>query len=104
MSATENKDLQSGSNIYPCVTIRDAIFCPSNFDKQSIILEGNIVLHEESIQRLDIADNGAKLIVDISNASINGTVEVGRNIAVIGVLKRKQRRLFMTAENINVVS
>lgn len=84
----------------PLVSVHDAVFNAGSFTTK-IVVCGCIVKVHEDMRRVDICGDGAKLISDYSGSILNVDLTVGRNIAITGKLKRRQRRLFISADEIN---
>jgi hypothetical protein len=86
------------------LTVRDAILHAASLTGSGgtiIIVHGKIVAFDEEVGRIDISEGGAKLIVDASNATLKEGLAVGDEISVTGKLMRKQRRLYMVAQEIS---
>jgi len=107
------------------ITLQNCIFNSSSYVKERIIISGMICLVDLSLKRMDISNNGAKLIIDISNVNVNNNnddedegihildneldineyinqyVAVGNEIEIIGLLKRKSRKIYFEAKLIN---
>ena len=67
-------------------------------------VEGNIVLVDINLGRVDISDNGAKLIVEIGQ--IQGDIELiqlGTRVLLTGIIKKHQRRTFQEAKQVVIV-
>ena len=84
--------------------LKDVILHAAEYTKHHIRVCGKIVMYADDIQRLDIADEGARLIIDYTSSQIDPTaLEVGNIIAVDGKLTRVQRRLYLMAHNISKI-
>lgn len=93
-------------------TLRAVIFNPKAF-KTLVLLTGSVRMVDLEMGRMDIADCGAKLIVDLSNAQLKISTyqslqDVERNnsrieVEVTGWVKKRQRRTFLDATNVRIV-
>merc|ERR1719253_44383 len=83
---------------YISTTIQAVIFKPSAY-KSGVSVTGTVVYLDLSIGRMDLSDDGAKLIVDVSRVDPSATngLRTGQNVTADGTLKRRQRRLFLDA-------
>ena len=81
-------------------TPREAILNSAQFFKKTISVQGTVVLSDESLGRVDITHQGAKLIVRLP-PSLTSMPEVDRQIIVTRVLRKEQRRTFLMATKIS---
>lgn len=98
-------DIKSTSLLTP----KEAILFSASFLGKSIDVEGIVVLVDLDRQRIDIAQNGAKLILRLppQEKSEQSSIDhVGHNIQtdhvlrVRGILKKEQRRTFLQVEQL----
>ena len=85
-------------------TIQQIIFAPGDFFNKTTLVEGNIVLVDINLGRVDISDNGAKLIVEIGQ--IQGDIELiqlGTRVLLTGIIKKHQRRTLLEAKQVVIV-
>ena len=81
-------------------SIRQVIFSPAEFFKQSTSVAGRVVLLDHDLGRLDISDDGAKLTVEIGSVQLGETIQMGCRVLVTGRVKKQQRRTFLEAQHI----
>lgn len=82
------------------VTTREAVLHAASLQGNIAVL-GKIVYVEFQTKRVDIAHEGAKLIVDCCNVDVDcDQFSIGDDIRVVGKLKRHQRRLYFEAADI----
>mmetsp|Transcript_20689 Transcript_20689/g.64614 ORF Transcript_20689/g.64614 Transcript_20689/m.64614 type:complete len:124 (+) Transcript_20689:62-433(+) len=85
------------------VSLRQAIGDPGRYLRgPCIALAGRVVVLDHDLKRLDLAEDGAKLIVSVAgleaeSAAACGTLELGSSVAVAGRLKKRERRTFLEA-------
>lgn len=80
---------------------REAILHSAELLKKAIVVQGTVVLVDEGMGRVDIAHQGAKLILRVPSNLIMPKTD--QNIAVTGVLKKEQRRTFLMASKVVVI-
>ena len=87
-------------------TLRDIIFQPSTFSS-GVEVSGTVVMVDLERGRIDIADNGARLICDIDGCDITtGKESLAEScvVTVTGVVKKRERRMFLDAVSVSYVS
>lgn len=98
-TVTVSKSIKS---IMASATIREIIFSPAEFFKKTTTVSGLVVLLDASLGRMDISNDGAKLIVEVGqNTNIEG-MEVGAEVLVTGKVKKQQRRTYLEAEKVDI--
>ena len=97
-----------------CVPLRQVIFDPNAFKAAAVAVTGTCVLLDDD--RMDISQDGAKLIValgpeldDASRQLVTGggsgsPALVGSRVVVRGKVKKQQRRTFLVAERVALIS
>lgn len=80
------------------ITIHDAVLNSASLTNTTISVAGKVVLLDLETSRLDLAHEGAKLIVAVSTDGVIGDVKIGDDVVAFGKLKRKQRRLYFEAD------
>lgn len=79
-------------------TIRQVIFSPAEYFKQTTTVTGVIVLLDRDLGRIDITDDGAKLIVEVGHVTTAAAdLLVGSRVLITGRVKKQQRRTFLEA-------
>jgi hypothetical protein len=86
-------------------TVQAVIFDPAAFVGRSVRVAGKCVLLDLALGRLDIAANGAKLIVQLEHVDeggrdVIGVLSAGMDVVVVGAVKKQQRRTFMDAASV----
>lgn len=85
------------------LTPKQAIFHSASLLRKTITVQGKVVFQDVPLRRVDIAHEGAKLIVRLPDALV---LESAKNIAmnetifVSGMLKKEQRRTFLEATKV----
>ena len=83
---------------------REAILHSAQFLKKTILVRGTVVLADERMGRVDIAYQGAKLILRLPPNSVSSSMpQVDQEIVVTGVLRKEQRRTFLMASKIHLI-
>ena len=87
------------------VTVQAVIFDPAAFVGRTVRVAGKCVLLDLALGRLDIAANGAKLIVQLEHVDeggrdVIGVLSAGMDVVVVGAVKKQQRRTFMDAASV----
>ena len=91
----------------PCASLQEIIFDPRALGKDTVTASGIVVLKDPDLQRIDITDNGAKLIVRFggvdrrSRQCIDEQMDVGSRVLVTGKVRKQQRRTFLEATSIS---
>ena len=98
------------SNPTPTVTIQCAIFKSAELLNKELTVQGTVVLVDPALNRMDIAENGAKLIVRLlvvpsseqseKEEDPTSSVVVGSTVTVTGILRKEQRRTFLQATSV----
>ena len=86
-------------------TVQAVIFDPAAFVGRTVRVAGKCVLLDLALGRLDIAANGAKLIVQLEHVDeggrdVIGVLSAGMDVVVVGAVKKQQRRTFMDAASV----
>jgi hypothetical protein len=90
-----NDDSQTATH-----TIRDAILHSADLLKSKVSVEGTVMVLDPDLGRMDVARDGAKLIVRLAaNGIVDGMV-VGDEVVVTGTLRKEQRRTFLQATHV----
>ena len=87
------------------LTLRHVILNPGQYLSASdVTVCGMIVVLDFQLQRLDLSQDGAKLIVDFAHLNASDLkllkedrVGIGSNVSVTGSVKKRERRTFMEA-------
>merc|ERR1712166_132697 len=85
------------------VSVREAIRDAASFQPQKteLIISGVVTVSAPELSRIDISDDGAKLICEVTQLGAAGSeLSVGTKIDLTGLLKRKQRRLSFDATSV----
>ena len=94
------------SNPASTVTIQCAIFKSAELLNKELTIQGIVVLVDPALNRMDIAENGAKLIVRLlvvpsseqsEKEEPTSSVTVGSTVTITGILRKEQRRTFLQA-------
>ena len=95
---------------HPPASLRSVIFQPSAYNAASggVAVTGTVALLDLSIHRLDLSQDGAKLIVDVSavdpaSYAAQGGLAEGQIVVVAGAVRKRQRRTFLAATSLRVV-
>jgi hypothetical protein len=83
-------------------SIRQVIFSPADHFKQITTVAGCIVLLDLSLDRMDISDGGAKIIVQVAQVPSMDRLTEGSRVLVTGRVKKQQRRTYIEAEAVEV--
>lgn len=85
--------------------IQQVIFSPGELLKSDVKVAGTIVLLDRNLCRMDISDEGAKLIVEVGRVSDLGELDIveGSRVSVLGRVRKQQRRTFLEAERIELL-
>lgn len=89
------------------LTPKQAIFHSAEFLKTNtiVVVQGTIVLLDLERNRLDIAEDGGKLIVRVATDIIDPSLlNKDDRLQVTGTLKKEQRRTFLDATNIRIIN
>ena len=81
---------------------REAILHSAQFLKKTIVVRGTVVLADESMGRVDISHQGAKIILRLPS-SIISMPQVDQEIVATGVLRKEQRRTFLMVSKVHVI-
>lgn len=81
-------------------TIREAILHSTDLLKTKVAVEGKVTVLDPDLGRMDVARDGAKLIVRLAANEIAGGIAVGDEVVVMGVLRKEQRRTFLQATQV----
>ena len=92
-------------------SIRHVLFDPAAFLHSSVTVVGAVAMMDAKLGRVDVAHDGAKLIVQIGSledSSLlrieNGEIDVSSFVAITGRIKKQQRRTYMEATSVEVVT
>ena len=82
-------------------SIREAILHSATLLNTKISVRGTVVLMDSELGRMDVANDGAKLIVRLcmENSKV-ANIQVGNEVTVTGVLRKEQRRTFLQANRV----
>jgi hypothetical protein len=94
--------MSDGKDDSPTVTntIREAILHSANLLKTKVAVEGMVTVLDPDLGRMDVARDGAKLIVRLAASEIADGIAVGDEVVVMGVLRKEQRRTFLEATQV----
>ena len=94
--------MSDGNDDSPTIinTIRDAILHSANLLKTKVTVEGTVMVLDPNLGRMDVARDGAKLIVRLAANGIVDGIFVGDEVAVTGMLRKEQRRTFLQATQV----
>ena len=81
-------------------SVREVIFAPAEFLKKRTTVGGTIALIDRTLGRMDITDEGAKLIVEIGQVSCMEGLDVSSQVLVTGFVKKQQRRTYLEAQSV----
>ena len=86
-------------------SLTSVIFDPAAYRGRSVRVAGKCVQLDLALGRLDIAANGAKLIVQLEHIDeggrdVIGVLSAGMDVVVVGAVKKQQRRTFMDAASV----
>ena len=90
----------------PLVSLRAALFDPAQYLPMACIaVMGVAVVLDIEAERMDISYDGAKLIVHLGQVDTDSSrrlaqVSLGREVRVVGRLKKQQRRTFLQAHSL----
>lgn len=74
--------------------------------KTLVRIQGHVALWDPELERLDMAHEGAKLIVRTASCpdkEATADLELGTTVVVEGVLKKEQRRTFLEATQVKIM-
>ena len=94
--------MSDGNDDSPTIinTIRDAILHSADLLKTKVTVEGTVMVLDPNLGRMDVARDGAKLIVRLAANGIVDGIVVGDEVAVTGMLRKEQRRTFLQATQV----
>ena len=89
-------------------TLREVLFDPAQYLKADVAVSGTLAYLDLGMHRMDLADDGARLIIDISHLDKSSVARLGlsgaepgvlgsRITGVVGRVKKQQRRTFLEA-------
>eukprot|EP00939_MAST-03C_sp_MAST-3C-sp1_P002620 g2620.t1 len=82
----------------PTVPLRSVIFDPAAFLKKKTTVVGSVAFLDRGMRRMDITDQGAKLICELpSSPPLSDNVVAGAQVAVTGFVRKERRRTFVKA-------
>ena len=93
-------DPENCPGVVVVTSVRDAILNAASHLNIKMCVAGRIVYLDHEIKRLDVSDDGAKLIVDFGDIDEDSSLQLGEGISVWGMLKRRERRLYFDASSI----
>ena len=95
-----------GSVALPLISVREAIRDAGILLKKEITVTGVVSLYDAAVHRLDINDDGAKLICDVERAVglDGGALEQGVTVRVTGKLMKRQRRTYLSTVDVIITS
>ena len=106
MSATHDNQQSQLTKAPPSSirTIQEVIFHTASFLKKEVTVGGTVTVLDYELGRMDVSNNGAKLIVRVLNPSLFGgctpKLDIGDKVVVTGTLRKEQRRTFLEASHI----
>jgi hypothetical protein len=74
------------------ISIREAILHSADLLKTKVTVEGTVRVLDRDLGRMDMARDGAKLIVRLAANGIVDGIVVGDEVAVTGILRKEQRQ------------
>ncbi len=83
------------------LTPKQAIFHSATLLGKIIIVEGTVILLEVERHRIDIANEGGKLILRLpENVSVFSSLKIDDYLKVKGILRKEQRRTFLQVQEL----
>lgn len=82
------------------LTPNEAILHSAEFLKKTISVRGTIAFLDLKLQRMDVAKDGGKLVIRLTELQDGVGLSEGQGVTVIGILRKEQRRTFLEATEI----
>eukprot|EP00746_Dinoflagellata_sp_MGD_P162190 gnl/MRDRNA2_/MRDRNA2_89634_c0_seq1.p1 gnl/MRDRNA2_/MRDRNA2_89634_c0~~gnl/MRDRNA2_/MRDRNA2_89634_c0_seq1.p1 ORF type:complete len:118 (-),score=34.99 gnl/MRDRNA2_/MRDRNA2_89634_c0_seq1:108-461(-) len=108
----QKPSLQEVAEAVQKLSLQEVIFDPGRFlGGVQVAVSGEVVVLDLELQRMDLAHNGAKLIVQLGQLDQASSgrlkmkeLDIGTMVVVTGCIKKAQRRTFMEAHILEVAA